>query len=38
MIKYEEVSQHGSERNKKCQVSAAIILTLIDKLSEFRHL
>lgn len=33
VIKYEEVPQHGSEWNEKCHVSAAMILTLIDKLS-----
>lgn len=38
VIKYEELSQQGGELNAKCHVSAVIILTLIDTLSEFRHL
>lgn len=38
VIKYEELSQHGGELNAKWHVSAVIILTLIDTLSEFRHL
>lgn len=38
VIKYEELSQHSGEFNAKWHVSAVIILTLIDTLSEFRHL